>query len=818
MKVPFVIYADFESIISSIAQPSNVNEHDDASQTKNVQKHIPCSFAYHVVCDSDKSRNKTVLYRGEDCAKVFIESIRNEARIIYDIYQNVIPLITPTKNELTNFKKTNCCHICEITFGEDDDIVLDHDHLTGRARGFAHNECNLKYQLPHFIPIFFHNLANYDSHLFMEELSKNGDTSITVIPQTKEKYITFSQGVNVDEFDKRFKIKLRFIDSYKFMASSLASLSNNLSASDFIETMKCFNPEDFNLISRKGVYPYEYMNSFKKFKETELPSVDLFYSTLTNTSISESDYKHAQDVWSHFKIKNMGEYSDLYLKTDVLLLSDVFEKFRKLCLSIYNLDCCWYLTAPSLSLDACLKYTKIELDLLSDIDMIDFIRKGIRGGISQCSCRFVEANNKYTKDYDSSHESNFLMYYDANNLYGWAMSQPLPYGNFEWIDSKSFNLNQINVKSDEGYILEVDLDYPTELHSTHNDLPFCVENMCPPNGKVPKLITNLNNKEKYIIHSQTLLQAIEHGLILKKIHRILKFNQSTWLKKYIDLNTHMRTIATNDFEKDFFKLMNNSIYGKTMENVDKRVNVKLVTVWGKKKNMSNTASKLISKPNFHNLSIFNENFVAIQMRKTSVNYNKPIYLGFVVLEMSKHLMYDFHYNHTMKKYSNSNQATLCYMDTDSFIYNIKTDDVYRDMSQDLDKFDTSNYSSNNAYNLPLVNKKVIGLMKDENGGKIMKRFVGLRSKLYSIQLDDGFETKKAKGIKTNVTNELKFYDYKNCLDSKSIIYKSMYIFKSIKHEIFTQFINKIALSSNDDKRYIEENGINTLAWGHHKIV
>ncbi len=456
---------------------------------------------------------------------------------------------------------------------------------------------------------------------------------------------------------------------------------------------------------------------------------------------------HAQKVWNHFNMKTLGEYSDLYLKTDVLLLSDVFEKFRETCFSIYNLDCCWYMTAHSLSWDACLKYTKVELELLSDIEKLDFIKKGIRGGISQSCYRFAEANNKYMKDFDPLHESSFLMYYDANNLYGWAMSQPLPYGNFEWIKVNNFNLNRIKSNSNKGYILEVDLDYPHELHDKHNDLPFCVENICPPNGKIKKLIPNLNNKKNYLIHGLNLLQAIEHGLVLKKIHRILRFSQSTWLKEYIDLNTDMRTKAVNEFEKDFYKLMNNCIYGKTMENIDKRVDVKLVTQWCKKGSKRNTASRLIAIPNFHNLTIFSENFCAIQMNKTSVCYNKPIYLGFCVLEMSKYLMYDYHYNFILKEFPTPKQVRICYMDTDAFIYYIKTNDIYENMSNNLDKYDTSNYEPNNQYNLPLVNKKVIGLMKDENGGIIMNAVVGLRSKLYSFKLDDGGELKKAKGIK-----------------------------------------------------------------------
>lgn len=194
-----------------------------------------------------------------------------------------------------------------------------------------------------------------------------------------------------------------------------------------------------------------------------------------------------------------------------------------------------------------------------------------------------------------------------------------------------------------------------------------------------------------------------------------------------------------------------------------------------------------------------------------------MYIGFVVLEMSKWLMYDFHYNYILKQYPDPKQAILCYMDTDSLTYTIKTENVYEDMKKNLRKFDTSDYTVDNQFNLPLVNKKVIGLMKDENNGNLMKSFIGLRSKLYTIMLDAGKEIKKAKGIKRSVVNNLRYFDYKNCLDTNEILMRSMYIFKSIKHIIFTQKINKVTLSSNDDKRYIPKNDVHTLAWGHYKI-
>ena len=300
----------------------------------------------------------------------------------------------------------------------------------------------------------------------------------------------------------------------------------------------------------------------QKLKETQLPSKEDFYSTLTDSNISDAEYEHAKQVWNSFKITSLGEYSDLYLKTDVLLLALIFESFRGSCIATYGLDPAHYYTSPGLSWDAMLKYTKIRLELFTDIDMLMFVELGIRGGISQCSCRHAKANNAYMDEYNPENETKYLIYLDVNNLYGFAMQQSLPYGGFKWVeDSSNVNFN-IPDDSNIGYILEVDLEYPDEIHDSHKDLPFCPEHKCPPGSKQKKLLTTLENKEKYIIHYVTLKQALKHGLRIKKIHRALQFNQKPWLKDYIDLNSKKRQEAKNEFEKMLFKLYNNSIYGK----------------------------------------------------------------------------------------------------------------------------------------------------------------------------------------------------------------------------------------------------------------
>ena len=221
----------------------------------------------------------------------------------------------------------------------------------------------------------------------------------------------------------------------------------------------------------KGVYPYDYMDSFSKFSDTQLPGREDFYSLLTDEDISDDHYSHAQDVWNTFEIRNMGEYHDLYLKSDVLLLDDVFENFRRASLLNYGLDPCHYVSTPGLSWDAMLKMTGINLELITDIDQQLFIERGMRGGISFIAHRHARANNPYMKCYNPEDDKTYIIYLDANNLYGWPMSRPLAYRNFKWVEPKYYAEKVEGI----GYIYEVDLECPSELHHLHNDYPLAAE-------------------------------------------------------------------------------------------------------------------------------------------------------------------------------------------------------------------------------------------------------------------------------------------------------------------------------------------------------
>ena len=571
------------------------------------------------------------------------------------------------------------------------------------------------------------------------------------------------------------------------------------------------------------------MDSFEKFDQTELPSKEQFYSILNDQHITNDEYDHARKVWKTFNIKTIGEYHDLYLKSDVLLLADIFESFRKTCLQYYKLDPCHYFTSLGLSLDAMLKMTNTKLELMVDVDMFQFIEKGMRGGVYYIANRYGKANNKYMKEYSEKAPSEYIMYLDVNNLYGWAMSQCLPTGNFRWMtdkEIKKIDLGKYRADSKKGLILEVDLEYCQELHDLHNDYPVAPEKVKVSNNMlsgyckkiaekynistslVKKLIPTLKDKKEYALHYRNLQLYLSLGLKIKKVHRVLEFDQSPWLKQYIDFNTEKQKHAKNSFEKDFFKLMNNSIFSKTMQNLRKRVDIKLVTTHKK-------LDKMTSKPTYVSSKIFNENLMAVHKIKEVLTLNRPAYVGMCILDLSKTLMYDFHYNYIKKKYAD--RAKHLFTDTDNFTYEIKAEDVCKDFWNDKDMFDNSDCQENSPYHCN-TNKKVIGKFKVEACGIPITEFVGLKSKMYSYIKSDEKGGKTAKGIKKNVIkNNIKHKDYKNVLLNNEQLHHKIKTIRSQKHQLGSYEINKVSLSCFDDKRYIHDNGISSYAYGHYKI-
>ena len=654
--------------------------------------------------------------------------------------------------------------------------------------------------LPAFTPVYFHNLKGYDAHLFIIELAEHGFGKLSVLPSNEKNYISFSKFTIIN--GKRHEI--RFLDSLRILDASIEQLAYELPTEEMIETIKYFPDVPNDILKGKGFYPYDWMDSKEKLKVKIFPSHSCFFSMLKNKNITWDEYEKAYQGWKAFNCKNMGTYTRIYCIRDVLLLADIFENFRKINIKEYDVDplISGY-TLPGISWKNMLRYTKQELKLITDREQYEDFEKGIRGGVSMCVTRYAKANNKYLKEYDPTKPSTYIFYVDENNLYGNSMSQDLPYE----VEGK---MTKLELKDWRKYrcALVVDLEIPKEQHDFLNAFPPAPEHLTI-NG-VKKLVPNLRNKKEYLVYSELLAFYVDElGLTITHIHRGYIFKCSKWLKPYIDNNTKKRVQAYKEKQgskENFYKKCNNSIYGKTIENPRKRCNVELV-------NCVERAKKLNQSPEYLKYTIFSENLVAVHKKKTVVNCNKPIYIGFVILELSKLKMYQTYYKYFKTKFGD--RVKLLYTDTDSFILEIQSDDLYEEIAEDVkDLYDTRKYPKNS----PLYyegNAFKLGCLKDECNGKPIHSFCGTCAKSYSYIVEgEEAENKKCKGVKDSAIEELTFEDYLNCIFEGQEKTVSFGLIHSMGHSIYTEKVDKIALTPTQDVRFVLPDRINTLSIGH----
>ncbi|XP_077272096.1 uncharacterized protein LOC143902795 [Temnothorax americanus] len=439
-RLLFVVYADLECLL----EPWERENAEGGVRTKRYayQRHIPFSLGYYLCCTYDDTVSTYRYRRGEDCVSWFVNELRVLARHAKIKISTNISMVELTEDEKREFQNV------------------------------------------YVIPVFFHNLSSYDAHFIIEKIANDFEGKVELLPLTKETYISFSKTVKETQTDGTWDryVKLRFVDSYKFLAASIETLASYPSKDTLRITRSEYadlSTEDLDLLTRKGVFPYEYVDSLDKLRESELPPREVFYSSLTDETASESDYEHATRVWQRFRERDLGEYSDLYLKTEVLLLADIFENFRDTCMASYGLDPAYYYTLPGYTWDAMLRPA------------------------------YARANNRHVPTYDSSQPDTYLMYYDVNNLYGWAMCESLPYANFQWLDDpENFDVTTVPPNGDVGYILEVDLEYPGDLHDAHADLTLCPTRDKPPGKRQEKLLATLYDKSHYVTHYRNLQQRL----------------------------------------------------------------------------------------------------------------------------------------------------------------------------------------------------------------------------------------------------------------------------------------------------------------------
>lgn len=806
---PFCIFADFECMTQKI---QTATPPTSQSFIVPIEKHVPISYAMLATNAFDVPIYHEY-YCGVDAINHFLQTLKKVVKTLIRKMHEIVPM-----DRNSRIFNKDYCHLCNKKFLPGEIKVKDHYHWGhGEITGLAHRSCNLNFRATYYIPVVIHNFQNYDSHLILRNLPPEYAKKIKIIPTNMQKFLAFS----LDE--------IKFIDSFQFLEASLDTLVNNLNESD--HDFKIFNtffknfPHHKHLLKRKGIFPYSYFDSLDVLDERKLPPKHAFTNLLSG-EINDSDYQHALNVFNSFKCHTFSDYLELYQNCDTVMLAEVFSSFRRTSLKYYKLDPVHFVTCAELSWNAGLKYSKIELELLGNVTDYIWFESQMRGGICFLGTRYAKANNHLLPStYNSEMPQNYILALDANNLYGHVMSMPLPIGNFACLTSDEIsNFNILNMRGDSsvGYILEVDLFYPPSLHASHNDLPLAVEHlditydMLSPYSRelcdkfnlkstlpCKKLVPNFYEKRNYITHYMNLKFYMEQGLELKKIHKILSFTQAPFLKDYIAFNNEKRLNSTNNFEKSFFKKLNNSFFGKSCQNCRKKIDLRGVFC-------EDECKKILSSPLLDFFEIINENFTVFKLKKSNLCLNKPIYMGFSVLELSKLHMYNLYYLNFKKTYGN--KCNLLYMDTDSLYLSIETNDIFRDLKNKFSHIlDTSNFPTNHIM-YSEENRGKLGYLKHETTLPI-KEFIGLKAKMYAFVYGDTCK-KTAKGVKKSCLKKLTSDTYKNILDSKSFLREKQISIMNKKHELNTVMQNKIGLSAYYDKKFVMDDGIFSNSYGH----
>ncbi|KAL5259617.1 hypothetical protein ACHWQZ_G009911 [Mnemiopsis leidyi] len=840
-KKLFVIYFDFECL----TVPVDVESKSQA--TRKYQHHVPCSFCIVTKSEFDDYGEEEIVFSNGDPDEVIYQFLMHLFRIyqsMMDCYEKHQCSIDMTDKDEQNFLNAKYCHICGKKLdwkSKNNYPVRDHDHSKkqNNFRGAAHLSCNINYfNRTKKVPVICHNLKSYDMNLFILDLIKSSG-KLDIIAE------------NLEKFKAVFTEDFIFLDSFAFLSSSLDKLSDDLKLSDinsFKRLQRAF-PTKYSDLMNKCVYFYDYASSYNVLEEKLLPPKDAFYNKLKDEEISDDAYKRAQRTYSRFDCHSLKDYMELYVKADAILLCDIFEHFRDLCLNFYELDPCHYLSLPGFTWDAMLKMTGVQLELITDVDKYNFVEKNLRGGVCTINHRHFTANNTYLDNFDSKQKTSFIHYIDANNLYGASMSRPLPTGNFRWLTRpqiESLRLMDLDPDGNICYILEVDLKYPEHLHDLHNDYPLavekkairkdqlsqfnmdCLEAVSEKFTPTEKLCPDLTGKTKYVMSLRNFQLCVTHGLIPERIHRVLIADQRAFLQPYIEFNSKKRQESKSKFSSDFFKLCNNAIYGKFIEDIRKRSNVSAVKTARK-------AEKLIARPQYMGFRVLDETVTLVQSAKKLVKLNKPIACGFIVLENAKCIMGSFWYDILKPRYGSDIKLLLS--DTDSFIYAVFTEDGYRDLYDIRQHMDLAGYQDGTSLSRfkDVTNKKVPGKFSDEKPTEVIKEVIALKPKMYSVStkaltcanskdVNHSCSTVcrdrhsiTAKGVSKSAQKSISHEDYRRVLKEKVTTCCVNRTIRSYNRTLYSIEIKKRGLFAFDDKKFIMNDGINTLSYGHYKL-
>lgn len=870
VKKPFTIFADFEACVVPLKVPKKLGN------TTITHEHIANSYGIAVI-DRDHNIERLVEYISPDPFKENVSQLF--LRDLIKIKNELLEQIKEWQNEATKNAKKYLDGIEKANKGEKcffcgDELDLNnchrhHDHYYPyEFLGHACAKHNMNAKVDYNVNCYLMNLQGYDSHFILKAASPDIVKEIEVIGSSSEKFSCL-------KIDKNLWI----MDALKFFHSSLDAVVKTLNK-DAPITKKYFteiygDSAKVDLLLQKGLYPYSHMKTKENFDETSLPPIEKFTNDLTNTPCTQLDYAHATNVWNELDVRNMREYTRIYLICDVLLLSDCFERLRDTFIGKFGVDPAHYFSLPQLSFDCCLKHTKAKLEYVKDPTMWAFLESSKRGGMS-CGgdIRAFKANNKYVPGYDKTKPNTWISIQDLNNLYPTALTYTVPVGEFKWVkddiiqnlqtenDMKKFILTTSD-EADEGYFYEVDLEFPLDDASQRKfnaltPAPYkrvinreeislqqerCHEELGESETvfKAERLIADYHPRKNYIVHYRVLQFYINIGLKVTKIHRALQFKQEAIFKSYVELVTQLRVIAPTKAEQNFWKLALNCLYGKCGEDVRKRKTYKIVRD-------ETEAQRYLSKPNVSRIIVLDgePDMVIVCFKSVSVYLNKPIYIATTVLDESKRIYYNYFYTFAQPTWDDPSKNRALYVaggDTDSVMLCVQTDNIYEDMLEnEKDWFDLSNFPTTGEFSKYHSDRNIrkLSYMKDEAAGKVISHFMYIKPKMYMYQYHDNFQkkndeseytewnqgvfgqwsstigcVKKGKGIPAvSLARDIDFGMFEQCLETTKSFTVKYNSIQSKKHEIFSMQHVKKGLSSSYYKRYVLDDCINTLPYGH----
>jgi hypothetical protein len=842
VKLPLIGYCDFEACLprkaagvchlcAALARPGVCGHKSNI-----VSEHVPVTYSVMFV----DCRGRIIFQRtesdDENVMQKFCELLMRLEPLLEERltrYKKRMPLLTSLQQ--TEYDARKLCYLCKTSFDNSYMSyrkVRDHDHYTGEYLGPAHNKCNLRRRSKGTVPVYVHNLSNYDMHFIVAALKHYHGGAVKALPFNLEKFRTLKLG------------SFLFLDSMHLVPGSLAELVDDLAASDhsfpLLKVSGMYACErQRSLLLRKGIFPYEFATSVRKLRETlQIPPIEDFYSQLRGAALSPEDHARARTVFDEFGCTDMLQYSEMYCRLDVVLLAEVVEAFRATMYDDFKLDCAHYISLPSLSFDCMLKTVGRKVELCSDPDMVLMFEQNIRGGVSFVNCRHVKIPDSVTAQEPEDMDEN-LFYLDCNNLYSVSQLSPLPVGAYRWVppeEHASFDWAQLGRSTQsegEGYVVECDLEYPSSMHSLHNSLPLAPQHkalfysdLCEYTREClrifrsslkaakkyssVKLCSTLEKKEKYVCHYRNLATYLRHGMKLVRVYRVVGFREETFIAPYIELMTRRRVESKTSFKKRTYKLCMNAVYGKFLEQVRKHMTVKIVQSGA-------ACERYMAHPRYVGHRILSEDHVAIFLCKRTVRLDKLFAVGFSILEISKDHMFQLYYD-TIVPACGEGNVEVVLTDTDSLLLHVKNQTRRQFLDALECVLDFSNYPKSHP-RFSDSKKARPGYLKDETPGRFISEVVGLKSKSYALQVDGGGvrELKPVcKGITRVAKSKFTLDTYKKCLLTKQQIDSEMFSFRSTKHKITTRRICKVGLSSSDDKRFLHRCGIHTKAYGHYK--